>query len=45
MTIRRLLHSELRNVARSRWLIVYAIVLLGLTDCCFGSAGAASASC
>jgi len=39
MTIRRLLHSELRNVARSRWLIVYAIVLLGLTDLLFRFGG------
>jgi Cu-processing system permease protein len=39
MTMRRLLHSELRNVARSRWLIAYAIVLLGLTDLLFRFGG------
>jgi len=39
MTIRRLLYSELRNLARSRWLIAYAIVLLGLTDLLFRFGG------
>ena len=39
MTIRRLLQSELRNVARSRWLIAYAVVLLGLTDVLFRFGG------
>lgn len=42
MSIHRLLLSELRNVARSRWLIVYALLLLGLTDLLFrfGGSGA-----
>lgn len=42
MSIRRLLLSELRNVARSRWLLVYAVLLLGLTDLLFrfGGSGA-----
>ena len=39
MTIRRLLHSELRNVTRSRWLLAYALVLLGLTDLLFRFGG------
>jgi Cu-processing system permease protein len=39
MTRQRLLRSELRNVARSRWLLVYAIVLLGLTDLLFRFGG------
>ena len=39
MTIRRLLHSELRNVGRSRWLLVYAVILLGLTDLLFRFGG------
>jgi Cu-processing system permease protein len=39
MTIRRLLLSELRNVGRSRWLIAYAVVLLGLTDLLFRFGG------
>ena len=39
MTMQRLLRSELRNVARSRWLLVYAIVLLGLTDLLFRFGG------
>jgi Cu-processing system permease protein len=39
MTIRRLLHSELRNVTRSRWLVAYVLVLLGLTDLLFRFGG------
>lgn len=39
MTGRRLLISELRNVTRSRWLVAYAVVLLGLTDLLFRFGG------
>jgi Cu-processing system permease protein len=39
MSTRRLWASQLRNVARSRWLIVYAIALLGLTDLLFRFGG------
>lgn len=39
MTLRRLLLSELRNVGRSRWLVVYAAVLLALTDLLFRFGG------
>ena len=39
MTARRLLLSELRNVTRSRWLVAYAVVILGLTDLLFRFGG------
>lgn len=39
MSARRLLVSELRNVARSRWLVVYGLLLLGLTDLLFRFGG------
>lgn len=42
MTTFRLLRSELRNVFRSRWLVVYAVVLLGLTDFLFRFGGSGS---
>src|SRR5512134_3813940 len=39
MSIRRLLLAELRNVFRSRWLIVYALLLFGMTDLLFRFGG------
>jgi Cu-processing system permease protein len=42
MTVFRLLGSECRNVARSRWLLAYAIVLLGLTEFLFRFGGSGS---
>ncbi len=38
----RLLGSELRNVGRSRWLLAYALLLLGLTDALFRFGGSGS---
>ena len=42
MTTLRLLRSELRNVARSRWLAAYTLTLLGLTDFLFRFGGSGS---
>lgn len=42
MTTLRLLRYELRNVSRSRWLLAYAIILLGLTDFLFRFGGSGS---
>lgn len=42
MTVLRLLVSECRNVARSRWLLAYALVLLGLTEFLFRFGGSGS---
>jgi Cu-processing system permease protein len=39
MSIRPLLQSELRNVLRSRWLLVYALLLFGMTDLLFRFGG------
>jgi Cu-processing system permease protein len=39
MTFRRVLSSQLRHVARSRWLIAFAVTLLGLTDLLFRFGG------
>jgi len=39
MSIRRLLLAEVRNIVRSRWFIVYALLLLGLTDLLFRFGG------
>lgn len=41
-TALRLLGSELRNVARSRWLLVYALLFLVLTDALFRFGGSGS---
>ena len=35
MTVLRLLLSECRNLARSRWLLAYVLMLLGLTEFLF----------
>ena len=42
MTVLRLLVSECRNVARSRWLLAYALVILGLTEFLFRFGGSGS---
>ena len=42
MTVLRLLRYEMRNVARSRWVVLYGLLLLGLTDLLFRFGGSGS---